>query len=284
MLRVKPVFLALAAITLGIGVLVGATAVRARADGTLCAYATAPVAGGTYIVQNDEWNSSATECVTPGSGAGFTVTSSQIANSTDGDPGGYPSIYMGCHYGNCTAGGLGSHPLPLSDIKPGLVTSSWYTTQPPGDSAYDVAYDIWINKTPATSGAPDGTEVMVWLNHSDAIQPAGSMVGTTSISGHHYDVWYGAGTGAADIVTYEMTTGRTSVANLDIGAVISNARKLGYTDPSWYLISVEAGFEIWQGGVGLATTSFSVDLSPIKPGPRASSTTSTRAVSGSRLR
>ncbi|HEY2128998.1 MAG TPA: cellulose binding domain-containing protein [Streptosporangiaceae bacterium] len=34
----------------------------------------------------------------------------------------------------------------------------------------------------------------------------------------------------------------------------------GYTKPSWYLIDVEAGFELWQGGAGLATNSFSVNI------------------------
>ncbi len=34
----------------------------------------------------------------------------------------------------------------------------------------------------------------------------------------------------------------------------------GYTKSSWYLIDVEAGFELWQGGAGLATNSFSVNV------------------------
>jgi len=28
--------------------------------------------------------------------------------------------------------------------------------------------------------------------------------------------------------------------------------------PRWYLLNVEAGFEIWNRGTGLATTAFSV--------------------------
>src|ERR1017187_7336194 len=35
----------------------------------------------------------------------------------------------------------------------------------------------------------------------------------------------------------------------------------GYIQPSWYLIDVEAGFELWQGGAGLATNSFAVNVS-----------------------
>jgi hypothetical protein len=36
--------------------------------------------------------------------------------------------------------------------------------------------------------------------------------------------------------------------------------KRGYTKPAWYVISGEAGFEIWQGGKALATTAFSFDV------------------------
>jgi hypothetical protein len=94
-------------------------------------------------------------------------------------PSGYPSIYQGCHWGNCSSGGLSSDPVEVSDLTPGAVTSSWSTTQPGGSAnAYDVAYDIWF----------------------------------------------------------------------------------GYTQSDWYLIDVEAGFELWQGGAGLETNSFSVDV------------------------
>jgi hypothetical protein len=40
------------------------TATPAHAATTLCNSQTAPVAGGAYTVQNNEWNSSASECVT----------------------------------------------------------------------------------------------------------------------------------------------------------------------------------------------------------------------------
>jgi hypothetical protein len=34
----------------------------------------------------------------------------------------------------------------------------------------------------------------------------------------------------------------------------------GYLSSSCYLIGVEAGFELWRGGAGLATTSFSLTV------------------------
>jgi cellulose 1,4-beta-cellobiosidase len=138
------------------------------------------------------------------------------------------------------------------------VTTSWATTQP-GTGAYDVAYDIWFNTTPHAAGQPDGTELMVWLNHNGPVQPFGSQAGTASIGGRSYNVWYGKQ--AWNTVSYTMTTPATSVTNLDIGQLTADAVSRGYIGKSWYLIDVEAGFELWQGGAGLATNSFSVGVS-----------------------
>jgi cellulose 1,4-beta-cellobiosidase len=55
-----------------------------------------------------------------------------------------------------------------------------------------------------------------------------------------------------------MTAATTSVAGLDIGTLAQDAARRGYLPRSCYLIDVEAGFELWRGGTGLATRTFSV--------------------------
>ncbi|HEX4831354.1 MAG TPA: hypothetical protein VH478_09715 [Trebonia sp.] len=230
----------------------------------LCGYNIGPVRNGAYTVQNNEWGSSQKECVTTGGasgGAAFQVSTSAMSNPTKGPPGGYPSIYAGCHWGQCTAGGLARTPLPVSDLTPGRVTSTLVTTTPPS-GAYDVAYDIWVNQAPTTKTEPNGTEVMVWLNHAGGVQPAGSVVArNVLIGGHTYDVWYAKGTSAAGgTVTFNMTTPTAAVFNLDIGQLVQSASTHGWANRTWYLIDVEAGFELWQGGAGLAVNDFSVAL------------------------
>jgi cellulose 1,4-beta-cellobiosidase len=232
----------------------------AHAATSLCQSQTASVGGGTYTVQNNEWNSSASECVTTDGGADFTVANSSISNSTSGAPGGYPSIYQGCHWGNCSSGGLTSTPIQVANLTAGKVTTSWSTTQPGGSNDYDVAYDIWYNQTPTTSGQPNGTELMVWLNHNGPVQPFGSVVASNvSVGGHTYNIWEGQQS-TWDTVSYVMTSGTTSVSNLDVGTLTQDMVSRGYTKSNWYLIDVEAGFELWQGGAGLATNSFSVNI------------------------
>ena len=60
----------------------GATHAHA-ATTTLCNEQTQAV-GGSYIVQNNEFDSSASECVTTDGNADFTVANSAIANATNG--------------------------------------------------------------------------------------------------------------------------------------------------------------------------------------------------------
>jgi hypothetical protein len=237
---------------------------------SLCQFQTSPVDGDVYTVQNNEWGSSAPECISTDGGADFTVTNSSIANPTDSNPGGYPSIYKGCHWGSCTVGS--GFPIRASAITAGTVTTSWSTSQPGGGNDYDVAYDIWFNRTPTTSGQPNGTEMMIWLNHNGPVQPFGFQVASdVRIGGRSYNVRHGQQ--ALDQVAYTLTSGTTSVTNLDLQPLVADAIARGYLSSSWYLIDVEAGFEVWNGGAGLATRSFSVHVagrggpwrSPIPP-------------------
>ena len=252
---------ALAALITGAGTF-ALTATAHAATTTLCNSQTAPAAGGTYTIQNNEWGSGAAECITTDGNADFTVANSAISNATNGAPGGYPSIYRGCHWGACTTGsGL---PIQVSSLAPGTVTTNWSTTQP-GSGAYDVAYDIWFNQTPTTSGQPNGAELMVWLNHNGSVQPFGSQAGTASVGGRSYNVWFG--NQGWNTISYTMTTGTTSVSGLDIGQIAADAVSRGYIQKSWYLIDVEAGFELWQGGAGLATNSFAVNVNGGSGGP-----------------
>jgi Glycosyl hydrolase family 12/Cellulose binding domain len=264
---------AVAALGTAIASALALTVVATNADAattTLCALQTAPAMGGAYTVQNNEWGSSASECVNTDGNADFTVANSAIANSTSGAPGGYASIYKGCHWGACTQNS--GMPIQVAAMHPGTVTTSWSTKQP-GTGAYDVAYDIWFNQTPTTPGQPNGTELMIWLNHNGPVQPFGSKVATTTVNGVSYDVWFG--TQGWNTVSYTMTNPTTSVSNLDVNGLAADAVSRGYLQNSWFLIDVEAGFEMWQGGAGLATNSFSVNANGGGTNPPPTTTTTT---------
>ena len=224
---------------------------------TLCGSQATTVSGG-YALQNNEWRSTARECITTNGNAEFTVTESTITNSGGGGVGGYPSLYKGCHWASCTSGsGL---PIQVASIRAGTVTTSWSTVQPAGSGIWNAAYDIWISKTPAFHGHPTGAELMIWLSHAGPVRPAGhEAASNVNIDGRCYNVWVGRRTSWIDI-SYELTEVATSVSNLDLQPLLADALGRGYLQASWYLTGVEAGFEIWQGGKGLATRSFSVNV------------------------
>jgi chitodextrinase len=179
------------------------------------------------------------------------VSTANFNLTTAGPPATYPSIYKGCHWGLCTS----NSGLPIQVSNLGSATTSWSTTQP-ASGAYDVAYDVWFNSTPTTTGQPDGTEMMIWLNSRGGVQPFGSQTGTANVAGYNWNVWTGNQT-SWKIISYVLNPGGTSFTNLDMKALINDAVSRGSLNASNYLIDSEAGFEIWQGGQGLATNSYS---------------------------
>jgi Glycosyl hydrolase family 12 len=211
----------------------------------------------TYVVQNDIWNGvNGSQCISVNESTGdFSVISSNHNKPLNGPPASYPSIFKGCHWGNCTNTMRSGMPRQVGAIL--NATTSWNTIQP-GSGVYNVVYDIWLNKTPTATGQPNGAEIMIWLNRRGGIKPVGGLIAkTVFIGGTTWDVWAGSNNGVY-VISYVRTTGVASVCNLNIKAFLDNARSRGYVQPTWYLIAVEAGFEIWQTGVGLGSKSFSV--------------------------
>jgi hypothetical protein len=233
------------------------TAGSAHAQSVCGTQSPVSVNNNTYHVQNNEFDSSATECINV-NGTIFNITQSAIANATNSSPGAYPSIYIGCHWGSCTA----NSNLPVQISAMTDARSDWNTTQPTS-GAYDAAYDIWINTTPTTAGQPDGAEVMIWLNYRGTIQPFGNPVSPATIGGASYNVYEGPETSGGttwNVISYQAQNTTLSASNLDIQAFINDAVNRGYVSASWYLIAIEAGFELWQGGAGLSTNSFSTTV------------------------
>lgn len=184
---------------------------------------------------------------------GFTITAANFNNATNGPPAAYTSIYRGCHWGNCS----GSNPFPIQEANLASARSSVHFSQPRGYSN-NAAYDIWFNQTSALTSQPNGAEVMIWLNHQGKIQPFGSRVATAAINGVQYEVWTGDQS-SWRIVSYVATSPVTSVTGLDLLPFFQDAISRHSLDPSWWVIDIEFGFEIWTGGQGLGVSDFSVN-------------------------
>ena len=254
---------AAAAALLGAGVVVagGTTGAGAAPAGTVICeqYGSATSPDGRYIVQNNRWGSTTEQCITITNG-GFQVTRSAANVPTNGAPAGYPSIYWGCHYGNCTPG---FSPVQLSSSAYGGISTSVSMTYPSAGQ-WNAAYDIWLDPTPRTTGQNTGAEIMVWLNRQGLPQPVGSRVATVSLAGGTWDVWFG--NIGWNVVSYVRTSATGSIS-FPVSTFTNDAISRGYASRSWYLTSIQAGFEPWTGGAGLAVTSFSVTTGGGGPGP-----------------
>jgi len=233
------------------GVLAVSKTARA-ATGTICAQF-GSTTQGSYVVMNNRWGTSATQCINV-TNNGFQIIQQDGTGNTSGAPVSYPAIYAGCHYSNCSPGT--NLPMQISAISTANTST---TVSYPSSGTYDAAYDIWINPTTNVSGV-QATEIMIWLNHTGSIQPIGSDTGNVTLGGHNWAVWVG-NNGQNNVVSYQ-SAGITSFS-ADIKPFLLDAitRGGGFGNTSWYLTSIQMGFEPWIGGVGLAVNSFSATVS-----------------------
>ncbi len=162
---------------------------------------------------------------------------------------------------------------------------------------WDVAYDIWFDTnargllpgspeqlaqkpSPVTPqelqyGQPDGAEVMIWMNNkgynNTPITPAGMLAGTATLNVgdtmRTFDVWI-ARLGAADafqwnVISYVAQNRANTFGLFDANVFVKDAKTRtcatgACISDSWWITSIQAGFEIWARGTGLKTTDFSV--------------------------
>jgi hypothetical protein len=214
---------------------------------------------GNYIIQNNRWGSSATQCIST-TANGFSIIQQDGIGNLSGAPASYPSIYLGCHYTNCSP----NSPLParISSFSnaPSSISVSY-----PSSGTWDAAYDIWLNADTDVSGVQD-TEIMIWLNRQGGVQPVGSDTGNNvSIAGQSWRVWTGHN-GQNFVVSYVANSALTSLTfNVKDFITDTLGRGSQYGNTNWYLTSIQAGFEPWIGGVGLTVNSFSASIGGSAP-------------------
>ncbi|MEU7588571.1 cellulose binding domain-containing protein [Micromonospora sp. NPDC049230] len=220
----------------------------ASADTQICEQYGSTVIQGRYVVQNNRWGTTAQQCINATSN-GFEITTLNGSSPTNGAPTAYPSIFFGCHYTNCSPGT--NLPMQVSQISSATSSISYRYV---GGATYNASYDIWLDPSPKRDGV-NQMEIMIWLNRQGPIQPIGSVVGTTNLAGRTWEVWRGSN-GSNNVISYVASSAVSSL-NFSVLDFINDTRNRGAISNSWYLTSIQAGFEPWQGGVGLAVTSFS---------------------------
>lgn len=215
--------------------------------------------GQVLLVRNDNYGGKL-ECITnQDGGPNFTVTASP-ANNKNGAIVAYPYISVGCGWGLCTPGGF--VPARVSALRD--PRTSWSVRLPRG-GFWNATYDIWFHRTLIRSGQPTGGELMIWLNSRGYPKPGrGSKIVWASGARWYLKSWITSHAGQRwRLIQFRRVRPVTKVADLRLDAFIADMERRGWIRPSYWLLSIEAGFEIVRGGVGLATTSFSA--SPLRP-------------------
>lgn len=198
---------------------------------------------GSYMVQNDVWNplNGATQSITAYQGPGANSVAFRVQpniNVSSLEPASYPSAVYGWHFGSFHGGYTTARQISAISSAPSV-----YEYCAPSSGRYNVAYDLWIHPQTNPPNPDGGTELMIWIGTRDAT-PIGSEVGTATLAGATWEVWYGDD--AWDTLSYRRITNTPSV-DFDLMEFIRDGVSRGYYQSSEYLLSVQTGFEIWEG-------------------------------------
>jgi hypothetical protein len=210
------------------------------------------VANQQARIQNDDFGS--LTCLNNSGNVGFDVTKS----TSKGEWTEYPNISTGWERGE-EPGHHAAWKFPVKVSQDGAPWSDVTTGPVQPNSWYNASYDIWFDKTaqvPVPHQA-NGAEVMIWLQHVNVMAPAaGSQVYT--IDGIQFQVmkWTSSFQGTSWHYVAFVAVGQHTSASLSLNPFFRQAEQFGSLSSSWYLTSVDFGFEIPKGGVGLRVNSF----------------------------
>jgi hypothetical protein len=168
----------------------------------------------------------------------------------------FPNAFAGCEISVCSP--HSGMPIQVRNIR--SLSSTWRFA-PAKRWQGDAAYDIWFDPHARTRGEDVGAEVMIWLDTRNLWMPAGP---TVRIDGSQWRVshWtmHSARGRSWRYLRFWRLRKVTSVRNLDLMPFLSYAHRHRHIRASSYLTSVEAGYELWSGGVGMSTQLFGVNL------------------------
>jgi glycosyl hydrolase family 12 len=209
--------------------------------------------GERFTIRNDYWLGQRPQCLfnrdhTPSfqvvQQAGFDQRGRVVA---------FPDIFYGCAWEVCSPG---SHlPAPVSTLRRPRMT--WRTSER-ARGQYNAAFDIWFGRQKMTTGQADGAELMIWLNVHALPRCVGPKVwiGRTRYCVEHWVAHHRGSPVTWNYIQFRRMHFTTHVRRLRLLPFIRASERKGWIKRAWWLENIEAGFEIWRGGKGLATTRF----------------------------
>lgn len=215
-----------------------------------------------YVIRDDSFRGplapqDARVCMRTGGRDGvFRVSYSDA--STDG-PGvaAFPEAWQGCAWGRCTPGS--PYPARLRDLRLAAVSVRLRVPRARARGKWDAALDVWLSRRYRKSGQLQGAEVMIWLAERGVQMPPGGLI---SIGGLLWRItaWEARRPDGAHwpliIYRLEGTLGRRR-RRISIIPFLRYAEAEAWVRPWYWVASVHAGYELWQGGHGLGISEIS---------------------------
>jgi hypothetical protein len=168
----------------------------------------------------------------------------------------FAAVVWGWHWGWKTTHTV--LPIQLSAIR--SLRSTWrFNITHPRVGGTNVTYDIWLSENPDPGEENPTGEVMVWLYHTGDIRPIGSRQTDLVIDGVEWHLWEGPHPVSGWPVYSFIRTVNTETDTLDLTNFFQYLN-LVRLNKAVYLLSVEAGAEIFTGEGRLETTYYSLDL------------------------
>lgn len=168
----------------------------------------------------------------------------------------WPSVVSGWQWGYANPD-HGGFPVRLGDEH--QIVTNWDFEVNATNWKGDSIYDLWVDPSQNPGSQPQN-EVMIFLNYSDgAIPNSSDKVGNVWIGGASWDVYRSRG--SWQVISYVRTAQTWSVSNLNLREFMDHSQNAGWLDPNLYLVSVQAGHEIWHGSGTTHTWNYSVDVS-----------------------
>ncbi len=217
-----------------------------------------------YFMQANWWGLFNQEVETV-DGLSFSVANPAGAASSNNNPMGYPSLFIGSYAGHTTTGS--NLPKQVSALK-NVYTFFSTNASSMGYANYNAAYDVWLTAAgtplPTTQYSPGvgGAYLMVWLFKPTDRQPRGfnahpsqpvrGLPGT-------WDVWIDSSTDPP-CISY-VSTAPLDNLDYDLNDFIQDSVTKGYgITSSMYLSIIFGGFEIWGGGDGIQAKAFCANV------------------------
>jgi hypothetical protein len=250
------------------------------------------------IVGNNGWGLMGSEqlCLNVQTNGSFSVMSNSVTRTSIAS---YPNILKGQSYGEATNNS--GFPIQVSAVKSFPVT--WNIAGTNASGTWDAAIELWAttyNPNGMQVNQADGTELMIWLNALNTTPGGLTPIGQMATGNVLWDVRasrWGSSSPHWNYVAYFPTNGNVqNKLNTDITAFIldteyRNGGAAGGCQngtngagqclyPNWYFTSIQAGFEMANGGVNLASSNFSATVNGTVPAPLYGQTAITGDING----